>query len=85
VNPLYTQYMSNPASRPDQPMNPIQKVSRVMQAMRNPAAFVRQSFPDIPAYMQNDPNQILQYLQQTRGITSEQIQDIINQYNSMNF
>lgn len=56
-----------------------------MQAMRNPAAFVRQSFPDIPAYMQNDPNQILQYLQQTRGITSEQIQDIINQYNSMNF
>lgn len=66
-------------------MNPIQKVSQVMQAMRNPAAFVRQSFPDIPAYMQNDPNQILQYLQQTRGITSEQIQDIINQYNSMNF
>ncbi len=85
MNPLYTQYMSNPASRPGQPMNPIQKVSQVMQAMRNPAAFVRQSFPDIPAYMQNDPNQILQYLQQTRGITSEQIQDIINQYNSMNF
>ena len=48
----------------------------VMQAMRNPVAFVRQAFPDIPDNIQNDPGQILGYLQQTRGISDQQIQQI---------
>ena len=60
-------------------MNPIQKANYIMQAMQNPAAFVRQAFPDIPAQIQNNPNQILQYLQQTRGISNQQIQDLLNQ------
>ena len=41
--------------------------------MQNPAAFVRQAFPDIPAEIQNNPGQILRYLQQTRGINDQQI------------
>lgn len=68
-NPLF-----NPQPAP-MPMNPMQRMNMVMQAMRNPVAFVRQAFPDIPANM-NDPNQILGYLQQTRGITDQQIQQV---------
>lgn len=62
-----------------QAMNPIQKANALMQAMQNPAAFVKQAIPDIPAEIQNNPTQILQYLQQTRHITNNQIQNLINQ------
>lgn len=55
--------------------NPIQKANFIMQAMRNPVAFVKQAVPDLPSDIANDPNRILQYLQQTRGITNEQIQE----------
>jgi len=54
--------------------NPMQKMQYIMQAMSNPAAFVRQHFPDIPEGIQNDPRQILGYLQQTRGISNQQVQ-----------
>lgn len=56
--------------------NPMQKMSYVMQAMRNPAAFVKQFFPDIPDQISNDPNQILSYIQQTRGVSNQQIQQL---------
>ena len=75
MNPLYDAMMTNQPT----PMNPLMKMQYVMQAMRNPAAFVRQAFPDIPAEIQNNPNQILQYLQQTRHISNQQIQNLINQ------
>lgn len=80
MNPLYNMYMSNAANRPAAPNNPMQRFGQMMQAMRNPAAFVMQAFPDIPAQIQNNPNQILQYLQQTRHISNQQIQDLLNQY-----
>ena len=53
-----------------------QKVNQIMQSMQNPAAFVKQQFPDIPDNILNDPNQILHYLQQTRGVSNEQIQQM---------
>lgn len=53
-----------------------QKVNQIMQSMQNPAAFVKQQFPDIPDNILNDPNQILHYLQQTRNISNEQIQQM---------
>lgn len=59
--------------------NPIQKMQYIMQAMQNPAAFVRNAFPDIPGEIQHDPNRILQYLQQSRGITDDQIRQVQNQ------
>ena len=86
MNPLYNMLMgANPPQAPIQngpvspgygaPMftNPMQKVQYIMQALTNPAAFVRQALPDIPAEISNDPNRILQYLQQTRGISNEQM------------
>ena len=92
MNQLYNMLMgANPPQAPIQngpvspgygaPMftNPMQKVQYIMQALTNPAAFVRQALPDIPAEISNDPNRILQYLQQTRGISNEQIQQIASQ------
>ena len=89
---LYNLFMNkmNQGQQPMQPdmkfmpvisqnMNPMQKMQRVMQAMQNPAAFVKQVFPDIPDSIQNDSSRVLQYLQQTRNISNEQIQNIMNQ------
>lgn len=56
--------------------NPAQKAAFIMQAMTNPAAFAKQAFPDIPNEIANNPQAILNYLQQTRGITQEQIQQL---------
>ena len=58
-------------------INAYQKVNQIMQSMQNPAAFVKQQFPDIPENILNDPNQVLQYLQKTRGISNEQIQQMM--------
>lgn len=58
-------------------INAYQKVNQIMQSMQNPAAFVKQQFPDIPDNILNDPNQILHYLQQTRNISNEQIQQMM--------
>lgn len=57
-------------------LNPYQQVQQVMSVMNNPAAFLKQRFPDIPDEIMYDPNRILRYLQQTRGITNEDIQKI---------
>ena len=83
MNPLYTMLTGQQAPQQQasgmQFQNPIQKMNYIMQAMRNPAAFVKQAFPDIPNEMQNDPTRILQYIQQTRGISNEQINQIVQQ------
>ena len=54
--------------------NPIQKAQYIMQTLTNPGAFVRQQFPDIPQGIENDPNKVLNYLMQSRGITQQQLQ-----------
>lgn len=75
MNPLYQQLMGG-VSQTGAPsfQNPVQKMQYIMQAMTNPAAFVKQHFPDIPVSIQNNPGQILNYLQQTRGLSNQQIQ-----------
>lgn len=59
--------------------NPIQKMNYIMQAMRNPAAFVKQQLPGIPDQILNDPGQILQYMQQNCGVTQADIQRVASQ------
>lgn len=82
MNPAPAPAMSTPTPQPQQMpgagqfLNPFQQMQQVMSAMNNPAAFLKQRFPDIPNEIMNDPNQILQYLQQTRGITNEDIQRV---------
>lgn len=83
MNPLYDQLMGRMAPQQNSGIpqfhNPVQKMQYIMQAMRNPAAFVRQAIPDLPQSISNDPNQILRYLQQTRGISDQQIQMLVEQ------
>ena len=57
--------------------NPIQKMNYIMQAMQNPAAFVKQHIPNMPDEVLRDPtgNSALQYMQQNMGVTQ---QDIMN-------
>lgn len=62
-------------------MNPMmQQMQMIYQAMQNPQQFVQRAFPDIPQNIAQNPNQILQYLQQTRGISNAQIQGLMNQF-----
>ena len=86
MNPLYQQLSGGmaPMAQPGfsggpQFANPMQKMNYILQAMRNPAAFVKQQFPDIPDQIANDPQQILSYLQRTRGISDQQIQQLRSQ------
>lgn len=89
MNPLYQQMMGQnvsqqrlaqqPMSGGPQFMNPMQKMNYILQAMRNPAAFVKQAIPDLPDQIANDPNQVLNYIMQTRNITQEQVNQIARQ------
>lgn len=82
ANPLYNSLIQQQGQQQMSGMqfaNPMQKMQYMMQAMRNPAAFVKQHFPDIPNEISGNPNQILQYLQQTRGISNADIQQLMNQ------
>lgn len=58
-------------------INAYQRANQIMQSMQNPAAFVKQQFPDVPDNILNDPNQVLQYLQQTRNISNAQLQQML--------
>ena len=79
MNPLYNMLMGSNAPPQQGLINPIQRANAIYQAMRNPAAFVQQALPDLPPEIANDPNRILQWLQQTRGISNEQIQQVARQ------
>ena len=83
MNPYLSQLMNGMTrgSMVMPPVNqPLQRATAMMQAMRNPSAFVKQQFPDIPDNIANDPDRILGYLQRTRGISNDQIQQILSQY-----
>lgn len=61
-----------------QPMNMFQMMGEFVKAMQNPSAYVCNKFPDIPEDMRNDPDRILSYLQKTRNISDEQLQQTYN-------
>lgn len=60
-----------------------QKMNMVRQAMNNPMMIVKQKFPDIPDSIMNDPNQILDYLQRTRGIPMQDVQQLMGMFGGM--
>lgn len=63
----------------DGPLTFQQKANMVMQAMNNPLMIIRQKFPDIPANM-TDPSQIFGYLQQTRGVPPQFVQQLMGMF-----
>ena len=90
MNPLYQQLMGSRMPQPAQApqmsggirfQNPMQKMQYFLQAMRNPAAFVKQNLPGVPEQAYSDPtgNQVLQYMMNNMGVTQQDIQNAANQ------
>ena len=61
------QPQQQPVSGATRFQNPMQRYQFIMNAMTNPVAFVKEQFPDVPENISNNPNAVLNYLQQTRG------------------
>lgn len=76
--PMTQSYNSQPFSGL-QFQNPLQRAQYMMWAMSHPVDFIKQHCPDIPDSIINDPNQVLSYLQQTRGISDQQIRQLTQQ------
>lgn len=89
MNPLYNALTNaqNGLSQPVQPQmnisspapqNGIQGVvdraRQLMQSMRDPRQFVRQYIPGVPDEIAGDPNQILNWMQQTGKINPQLMQ-----------
>ena len=83
MNPLYNMLMGqqNNMSAGPQFVNPMQKMQYILQAMRNPAAFVKQHLPNIPEDAYKDPsgNGVLQYMMNNMGVTQQDISNAANQ------
>lgn len=61
--------------------NPMQQATYILNAMRNPAAFIQEQFPDVPENIRNNPDAVLNYLQQTRGSQfTQQMQQVAGIY-----
>ena len=61
MNPIFSQ-------------NVLARASQMMQSMQNPQQLIQQFLPGVPAEIQYDPNQIINWLQQTGKVTPQQIQ-----------
>ena len=85
ANPFYESMLSGGMMMPQAPMNVnpvqalLQKATQIYQTMNNPQAFVGQYFPFVPEDFRNDPDKVLQYLQQTGKVTPQQIA-FLNQF-----
>lgn len=61
MNPIFSQ-------------NILARAQQMMQQMQNPQQMIQQFLPGVPAEIRNDPNQIINWLQQNGRITPQQIQ-----------
>ena len=52
----------------------IQRAQQMAQQFQNPQQMVQQYFPDAPAEVQGDPNQLLQWMQQTGKVNPQMVQ-----------
>lgn len=61
-------------------MNPIfmqnvmARANQMMQSFQNPQQLLQKMMPNVPAEIRNDPNQIINWLQQTGKVTPQMIQ-----------
>lgn len=69
---MQTQY-SQPVAQ-----GPLQFASEIANAMRNPMTYAMNAFRDVPRELWNDPAKALAYIQQTRGLSQADIQNLIN-------
>ena len=52
----------------------MQRAQQLAQSFQNPQQMVQQYFPDAPAEVQGDPNQLLQWMQQTGKVNPQMVQ-----------
>ena len=52
----------------------IQRAQQLAQQFQNPQQAVQQFFPDAPAAVQNDPDQLLAWMQQTGKVNPQMVQ-----------
>ena len=80
VNSVPSPQQASPQTRGPVFQNPVQKAAFIMQALTNPVQFVKQQFPDVPDGIIHDPVQVRNYIQQSRGISDQQLMQYLNQY-----
>ena len=75
MNPLYQQY-GNRAVSPSANylQNAMNQAAQIMRSIQNPQQFALNCFGNIPPEIQNDPDQILNYLKQNNRLTPQQLQ-----------
>ena len=52
----------------------LQRAQQMASTLRNPQQLVQQYFPDAPAEIQNDPEQLIGWLQQTGRVNPQMVQ-----------
>ena len=89
MNPLFkaltggfSPVQNTPAQSP-QPMaggpfgalqNVMQRARQIASGMQNPQQMIQQFMPDVPEEIRNDPEQIIQWMQQTGKVNPQMIQ-----------
>lgn len=79
-NPWYDRINGPGMAMPSQSSHqgPFQIAGEIANAMRNPMAYAMNAFRDVPQEMWNNPAQALAYIQQTRGLSQADIQNLIS-------
>lgn len=73
MNPLFNAVMGGaPQQNPYQGV--MDRAMQIAQSIQNPQQFVSKYLPGIPQEIANDPNQIINWLQQTGRVSPQQIQ-----------
>lgn len=74
-NPMQTPTVSASPMIPNAGMNGIWgRVQQISSMMRNPQQLVQQYIPDAPAEIRNDPDQIVNWLQQSGRVNPQMVQ-----------
>ena len=56
------------------PQNVLQRAMQLAQSFRNPQQLVQQFFPDAPAEVSGNPEQLIGWLQQTGRVNPQMVQ-----------
>jgi len=54
--------------------NVLQRARQLASGLQNPQQMIQQFMPDVPAEIRNDPEQIIQWMQQTGRVNPQMIQ-----------
>lgn len=77
LSPVRNQVMNQPSPMMNGPFGAMQgimdRVQNLANSFRNPQQMVQQFFPDAPAEMSGNPEQLLQWMQQTGKVNPQMV------------